>query len=101
TLLPFLAVVVLLAVFPAGSLAAPPAPDSILTLPQVVVDRAALDARHRMPTGFATEVRVGSGARAFETLSEALGRVAGVHLVQYGGLGAFSTVSLRGAPPGR
>ncbi len=78
-------------------------PDSILTLPGVRVERARAlsEARLRLPTAFVAELSTGASNRALETLSEVLGQAAGVHVQQYGGLGAFSTVSLRGAPPGQ
>lgn len=79
-----------------------PARDSIVTLPEVRVERARLGAaRRRQPTAFVTELEAGGTGHALETLSEALAPAAGVRILQYGGLGAFSTVSLRGAPPGQ
>lgn len=73
--------------------------DSVILLPEVRVDRARplSDVRRRAPTGFVTELRPGSSGRAIESLSDVLEEAAGVHVVQYGGLGAFSTVSVRGA----
>ncbi len=92
--------------------AAPPAPnsaaletrlDSVVVLPEVVVERErALDAaRRRRPTGFVTELSPDAVPRTYETAADLLRQAAGVHVVQYGGLGAFSTVSLRGAPAGQ
>ena len=77
--------------------------DTVLLLPEVRVERPRIvsPARRRLPTGFVTEIQLGASGRAFETLSEALGEAAGVHVEQYGGLGAFSTMSLRGAPAGQ
>ena len=77
--------------------------DTVVLLPEVRVERSRVLslARRRVPTGFVTEIRLGTTGRAFETLSEALGAAAGLHVQQYGGLGAFSTMSLRGAPPGQ
>jgi outer membrane cobalamin receptor len=86
------------------SIVAPPpgtARDTVVVLPEVRVERARLaEARRRAPTAFVTEVHTGESGRALETLTELLSEIAGVHLQQYGGLGAFSTMSLRGAPPG-
>jgi len=62
-------------------------------------ERPVLDARHRQPTGFVSDVRAGDTGHALETLCELLSRTAAVRVQQYGGLGAFATVSLRGAPP--
>ena len=78
-------------------------PRPVRTLPEVRIERARIlsDARRRLPTAFVTDVRVDASGRALETLSETLGQAAGVRIVQYGGLGAFSTVSLRGSPPGQ
>src|SRR6266487_2610123 len=58
------------------SIAVPVARGSVLLLPEVRVDRE-------------------------RALTEVLGEAAGVHVDQYGGLGAFSTVSLRGAAAGQ
>lgn len=91
-------------------LAAPPGPapgpalgDTVVLLPEVRVERMRPggDARRRLPTASVTEVEAGASGRALETLAELLGQAAGVRVQQYGGLGAFSTVSLRGAPPGQ
>jgi len=80
-----------------------PAPRPVVTLPEVRVERerALSDARRRLPTASVTELAAGSSNRALETLSEVLAEAAGVHVQQYGGLGAFSTLSLRGAPAGQ
>ena len=85
------------------SIAVPAAPDSVLLLPEIRVDRERplTEARRRLPTGFTTELRTGTSGRALESLSEVLNEAAGVHVDQYGGLGAFSTVSLRGAAAGQ
>jgi len=90
------------------ALVAPPATtgDSLArpvrTLPTVEVgaERARLDARRRMPAGSVTDVPVGRGNRALETAGELLQSTVGARVVTYGGLGAFSTLSLRGAAPG-
>lgn len=73
------------------------------TLPVVEVHgrRERLDAARRLPTASTTDLRTGESNRAFESLSEVLSASAGVRVTQYGGLGSFSTVSLRGAPPGQ
>jgi iron complex outermembrane receptor protein len=88
----------------ADSAAVRPAPrDTVVVLPEVRVDRERplSDARRRMPTAFVSEIPTGAAGRALESLADVLGEVAGVRVTQYGGLGAFSTVSLRGAPPGQ
>ena len=80
-----------------------PADSIVLTLPELRIERerSLSEARRRLPTAFVTEILAGRSNRALETLSEVLGEAAGVHVDEYGGLGAFSTVSLRGAPPGQ
>jgi len=77
--------------------------DSVVTLPEIRVEseRVLSGARRRLPTSFAVDLKTGESLRALESLSELLGEAAGVHVDQYGGLGAFSTVSLRGAPAGQ
>lgn len=74
-----------------------------IVLPEVRVEsaRALSEARRRLPTAFVTDLRTGSSGRALETMSDVLAEAAGVRVLQYGGLGAFSTVSLRGAPAGQ
>jgi iron complex outermembrane receptor protein len=97
-IVPYLLSIVLAAADP------PAAPaDTVLVLPEVRVERERVlgEARRRLPTAFVAEVATGASGRALESLSEALAEVAGVRVEQYGGLGAFSTVSLRGAPPGQ
>lgn len=84
----------------------PPPPatgDSVLVLPEVRVtrERPLSTARRRLPTAFVTELDARASGRAQVSLAELLTEATGVRVVQYGGLGAFSTVSLRGAPPGQ
>ena len=86
--------------------AASPGPrpgERVILLPEVRVERARVisEAQRRMPTAFVTDLEAHRPGRAVETLSELLGEAAGVRVVQYGGLGAFSTISLRGAPAGQ
>ena len=75
----------------------------VVTLPEVRIERerSLSDARRRLPTAFVTDLAAGRSNRALESISEVLVQSAGVHIQQYGGLGAFSTVSLRGAPAGQ
>ena len=77
--------------------------DTIVTLPEVRVvrDRPARGAAARLPTGFVSDLVMGVSGHALETVAEVLGNAPGVRVLQYGGLGAFSTVSLRGAPAGQ
>jgi len=91
----------LAAATPSDSTASPPQP--VLTLPEVRVEarRPEPSARRRQPTGFVSDVPAGASGHAFETLGDLLGRTAGARIQQYGGLGSFATVSLRGAPAGQ
>ena len=80
-----------------------PRPVAILPPVRVDAEREAADldrARRRAPTAFVTTLGSGRDRRALSSLAEALDEAAGVRVTQYGGLGAFSTMSLRGAPPG-
>jgi iron complex outermembrane receptor protein len=80
-----------------------PLPAPVRTLPAIEVSRERVlrDARRRAPTASVTDLRADAANRAVESLPELLSAAAGVRIVQYGGLGAFSTVSLRGAAPGQ
>jgi len=77
--------------------------DTVTVLPEVRVERerALSDARRLLPTAFVTELRANASVRAMESVSELLSQAVGVHVARYGGLGSFSTVSLRGAAPGQ
>ena len=82
----------------------PPGRDSlpsrpVLTVPEVVVTRDRVDdAARRTPTAAVASRSLVAPAGAGPTLPEALGSIAGLHVTDYGGLGAFSTVSMRGLP---
>ena len=76
----------------------PPAP--VVVLPPVSVEATLERARRRAPTAFVTVLDAGRDTRAIASLDEMLMEAAGVRVTQYGGMGAFSTMSLRGAPPG-
>ena len=76
----------------------PPAP--VVVLPPVQVDAALDRARRRAPTAFVTVLGNGHESHALASLDQTLIEAAGVRVTQYGGMGAFSTMSLRGAPPG-
>jgi iron complex outermembrane receptor protein len=53
------------------------------------------------PTAFATVVETREAATTVETLADALSSVVGVQVRRFGGLGDFSTVSIRGFSPGQ
>jgi iron complex outermembrane receptor protein len=75
----------------------------VVTLPEVrvVSRRPERGARQRQPTGFTSDLVMGTSGHALETIADVLEQAPGVRVLQYGGLGAFSTVSLRGAPAGQ
>ena len=78
--------------------AAPPVP--VVVLPETRVDAALARAQRRAPTAFVTVLDTRRDLHAMASIDEALVEAAGVRVTQYGGMGAFSTMSLRGAPPG-
>jgi iron complex outermembrane receptor protein len=78
----------------------PDLPRTVVTLPTVHVDAALDRARRRAPTAFVTTLPAQRDTRAVSSLQDALLEAAGVRVTQYGGMGAFSTMSLRGAAPG-
>ncbi|TMQ70442.1 MAG: hypothetical protein E6K80_08510, partial [Candidatus Eisenbacteria bacterium] len=76
--------------------------DTVLTLPEVrVIERRVIEAERRIPTAFTSEIRPGARGGALDLLPELLSAVPGVHVQQYGGLGAFSVMSMRGSSPGQ
>ena len=78
----------------------PPGPEPVVVLPETRVDAALERARRRAPTAFVTVLGAGRDRRALSSIGDALVEAAGVRVTQYGGMGAFSTMSIRGAPPG-
>jgi outer membrane cobalamin receptor len=78
----------------------PNLPHPVVTLPPVRVDAELDRARRRAPTAFVTTLAAQRDTRALSSLQDALLEAAGVRITQYGGMGAFSTMSLRGAAPG-
>jgi iron complex outermembrane receptor protein len=77
----------------------PAVAETVHVVPGVRIERDRLETRGRLPTAFVTELDAADAPRL--GLAELLTRAAGVRVQQYGGLGAFSTVSLRGAPAGQ
>src|SRR5580765_6688456 len=82
----------------APSRPAPPPP--VVVVPTVNVDATLERARRSAPTAFVTVLGARRDLHAMSSIDEVLVEVAGVRVTQYGGMGAFSTMSLRGAPPG-
>ena len=85
---------------PAASPALGPLPAPVRVLPPVQVDAALDRARRRAPTAFVTLLAAERDTRALSSIHDVLIEAAGVRVTQYGGMGSFSTMALRGAPPG-
>jgi len=68
----------------------------VVTAPPVREETTAHD-----PTAFATVVDAASAPSQVETLAEALSEAVGVQVRRFGGLGDFSTVSIRGSSAGQ
>ncbi len=77
-----------------------PPPQDAVPLPEIEVtaDRIS-EAERRAPTSFVSEIDVGSRDQALDTAADALAEAAGVQVQRFGGLGAFSTISIRGSTP--
>lgn len=84
----------------------------ILSLPAATVCRAAeeeplativvtaepiAEAERQAPTSFVTVIDTSRASEESETAAEALAQTAGVQVRRFGGLGAFSTISIRGS----
>jgi iron complex outermembrane receptor protein len=86
----------------ADSLATTGARDTVLMLPEVrVSDERPTRAARRLPTAFTAEVRPGARGGAIDLLPELMSELPGIHVQQYGGLGSFSVMSVRGSSPGQ
>lgn len=72
-------------------------PEVVVTAPPVRDDAPA----PRDPTAFASVIETREAAATVETLTEALSNTVGVQVRRFGGLGDFSTVSVRGFSPGQ
>lgn len=57
------------------------------------------EAEQQAPTGFATVIDVEQHREQAETVGDALAETVGVQVRRFGGLGAFSTLSIRGSAP--
>ena len=68
----------------------------VVTAPSLAERRAAED-----PTAFATVIETGAAPTEVKTLTDALADAVGVQVRRYGGLGDFSTVSIRGSSAGQ
>jgi outer membrane cobalamin receptor len=63
----------------------------------VITAEPITDAEQKAPSGFATTIEVDSLPEPLETVTEALSQTVGVQVRRFGGLGAFSTISIRGS----
>jgi iron complex outermembrane receptor protein len=78
---------------------APAARDSLYTLPAIIVNAKRPDARSDVMNrpGFVALVDMRPRAGRVEDLTAVLSQLVGVRVTQYGGLGSFATVSIRGS----
>jgi len=72
-------------------------PEIVVTAPPLRDDTPA----PRDPTAFASVIVTREAASSVQTLTEALSNTVGVQVRRFGGLGDFSTVSVRGFSPGQ
>ncbi len=74
--------------------------DTVYTAPEIVVEAAritpGIDDIFRRP-GFVAVLDVGARQDRVEDLASVLSQMAGIRVRQYGGLGSFATVSIRGS----
>ncbi len=70
-------------------------PDTIYTLPPILVEAQRVDASSR--SAFGVVLDLGARRHRVEDLSGVLSRMVGVRVRQYGGLGSFATVGIRGS----
>ena len=69
-----------------------------VVLPEVeVTEQRPSEAEQRAPTAFVSQVDTTQRDPAIETTADVLQEVVGVQVQRYGGLGAFSTISVRGS----
>lgn len=69
-----------------------------VVLPEVeVTEKRVTEAEQRAPTAFVAEVDTTQRDAALETTTDVLQEVVGVQVQRFGGLGAFSTISIRGS----
>ncbi len=62
-----------------------------------VYERPVGEAERRAPSSFVTDIEVPAVAAPVDTTAELLSQSAGIQVQRFGGLGAFSTVSIRGS----
>ena len=72
--------------------------EDAVVLPEVqVIEKRETEAEQRAPTAFVSEVDTTQRDAALETTTDVLQDVVGVQVQRFGGLGAFSTISIRGS----
>ena len=71
-----------------------------VVLPEIeVTGQRPSEAEQRAPTAFVSEVDTTQRDAAIETTTDVLQEAVGVQVQRFGGLGAFSTISIRGSSP--
>jgi len=76
----------------------PAAAGDAVVLPEVeVTEKRPTEAEERAPTAFVSEVDTTQRDAALETTTDVLQDAVGVQVQRFGGLGAFSTISIRGS----
>ncbi len=81
------------------SSSAPAAADTVYWVPEIVVEAERLGSAERLldRSGFVALIDLGDAHKRFEDAAALLSRLAGVRVLQYGGLGSYATVSIRGS----
>jgi iron complex outermembrane receptor protein len=79
--------------------AVPEAADTVYWAPEIVVEAERPSALDRLldRSGFVAMIELGETHRRFEDAATLLSRLTGVRILQYGGLGSYATVSIRGS----
>lgn len=72
-----------------------PSPDAVENI--VVIGERATDAEIRAPTSFVSVIDVTARDAPIETAAEVLAEAVGVQVQRFGGLGGFTTISIRGS----
>lgn len=79
--------------------AVPGVADTVYWTPEIVVEAERLRAADQIldRSGFVALIELGDAHRRFEDAATLLSRLTGVRVLQYGGLGGYATVSIRGS----
>jgi iron complex outermembrane receptor protein len=82
-----------------GRSAVPGVADTVYWTPEIVVEAERLRAADHLldRSGFVALIELGDAHRRFEDAVTLLSRLTGVRVLQYGGLGSYATVSIRGS----